>query len=256
MARTRKAGTGSATVSTMTWPPGVVTCRLPALRSSSITTGRPDCRANSSRGWRVCGASLQFKAPQCNGVIARSFHLILGQRREGVDDLLAAEEERIGLESNIDPVGIPGVDRRLYRPTPKTRLMRQNDAGDRRDVSLLRLGDLLILHGVRILQVLLKVLPDSLFVLSGHFAVFRGERLRRRPRARHRICDWRGRHRNCCRQAGDGVWGGCGLRRRGRSVRVPGIDDAFPAAGGLLSPDLKEFAPIRNACSVRIVIAK
>src|SRR6266849_3600309 len=99
----------------------------------------------------------------------RSPRLPLRQGRQGVDvdQLLAAEEKRVGLESDVGTVGILGVDRRFYRPTQETRLMGEDDARNRRDVSLLRLGDLLILHGVRILQVLLKVLANCLFVLSG-----------------------------------------------------------------------------------------
>ena len=113
-----------------------------------------------------------------------SFHLIPGQGRIGVDDLLAAKEKRVALESYIDAAGIPGVDRRFYRPTPKTGLVGEDGARNRRGLSPLRLGDLPVLHGVRILQVLMKVLPDRLFGLNRHFAVLRSKRLSRRLRAR------------------------------------------------------------------------
>ena len=54
-ARTRKAGTEGATARTTISRRGAATCRAPASSSSSTTTGRRDCRASSSRGWRACG---------------------------------------------------------------------------------------------------------------------------------------------------------------------------------------------------------
>src|ERR1700719_4049670 len=81
-----------------------------------------------------------------------SIHLISGQWQAGVDDFLATEQERVRLESDIAIVGILCIDRRFDRPTVFTFLAHQKDAGDRRDVPLLWLGDLPILDGIRIPQ--------------------------------------------------------------------------------------------------------
>src|ERR1035438_10780619 len=45
-----------------------------------------------------------------------SIHLISGQRQAGIDDLLATEQERVGLESDVAIVGILRVDRRFNPP--------------------------------------------------------------------------------------------------------------------------------------------
>src|ERR1700731_2596679 len=74
-----------------------------------------------------------------------SIHLIPGQGQAGIDDLLATEQKRVGLESGVAIVGVLRVDRHFDRPTVFTLLAHQKGAGDRRGVSLLWLGDLLIL---------------------------------------------------------------------------------------------------------------
>src|ERR1700730_11215021 len=51
---------------------GVATCQTLGSQSSSTTTGQSGCRANSSRGWRVCGAGLYAKY--------RSLLLVTGRR--------------------------------------------------------------------------------------------------------------------------------------------------------------------------------
>ena len=48
-------------------------------------------------------------------------HFIPGQRQADIDDLLTAEQERIGLESDVAIARILRVDRRLDRPTIGTR---------------------------------------------------------------------------------------------------------------------------------------
>src|SRR5882762_351408 len=42
---------------------GVATCQTRGSQSSSTTTGQSGCRANGSRGWRVCGAGPYAKDP-------------------------------------------------------------------------------------------------------------------------------------------------------------------------------------------------
>src|ERR1700736_6259073 len=83
-----------------------------------------------------------------------SIHLIPGQGQAGIDDLLATEQKRVGLESGVAIVGVLRVDRRFDRPTVFTLLAHQKSVGDRRGVSLFWLGDPLILNRIRILQVL------------------------------------------------------------------------------------------------------
>src|SRR5579862_2341646 len=77
---------------------------------------------------------------------APSPHSFTSHWSERVDDILAVEQKRVALESDVSAVRILGVDRRLHLPAVIARLVHENGTGDPRGVALLRLGDFPILN--------------------------------------------------------------------------------------------------------------